>query len=153
MYASSIAIRSSFESPGHLWHYFQMHGHKSVGSRAVFIQVILCQKHSFLHQLTQNMTTDCSWNYHENYKHRTWVEHVLPMFCACSFHGNSMNNLLSYWCKNKSFWQRFTCNQDKKSISQFYETNVNIQVNLFQKHLFLHQLTQNKRLFIELRVQ
>ena len=21
---------------------------------------------------------------------------VLPMFCACSFHGNSMNNLLSY---------------------------------------------------------
>ena len=27
------------------------------------------------------MTTDCSWNY---------------MFCACSFHVNSMNNLLSY---------------------------------------------------------
>jgi hypothetical protein len=25
-----------------------------------------------------------------------WAEHVLPMFCACSFHGNSMNNLLSY---------------------------------------------------------
>ena len=24
-----------------------------------FIQVILCQKSSFLHQLTQNMTTDC----------------------------------------------------------------------------------------------
>ena len=43
-----------------------------------------------------NMTTDCSWNYHENYKHRTWVEHVLTMFCACSFNGNSMNNLLSY---------------------------------------------------------
>ena len=36
------------------------------------------------------MTTDCSWNYHENYKHRTWAEHAL------SFHGNSMNNLLSY---------------------------------------------------------
>ena len=44
----------------------------------------------FLHQLTHNMTTDCSWNYHENYKHRTsaWAD--------CSFHGNSMNNLLSY---------------------------------------------------------
>ena len=27
---------------------------------------------------------------------RTWAEHVLPMFCACCFHGNSMNNLLSY---------------------------------------------------------
>ena len=25
-----------------------------------FIQVILCQKHSFLHELIQNMTTDCS---------------------------------------------------------------------------------------------
>ena len=24
------------------------------------------------------------------------TEHVLPMFCACSFHGNSMNDLLSY---------------------------------------------------------
>ena len=27
---------------------------------------------------------------------RTWAEYVLPMFCSCSFHGNSMNNLLSY---------------------------------------------------------
>ena len=53
------------------------------------------------------MTTDCSWNYHENYKRRnraeheqnmgrTWAEHALLMFCARSFHGNSMNNLLSY---------------------------------------------------------
>ena len=33
----------------------------------------------FLHQLTHNMTTDCSWNYHENYKRRTWTEHVPPM--------------------------------------------------------------------------
>ena len=47
------------------------------------------------------MCTDCSWNYHENNKGRTWAEYVLPMFCvcmycACSFHGNSINNLLSY---------------------------------------------------------
>ena len=28
---------------------------------------------------------------------RTWAEHVLPMFCACSFHGNFINNLLSYF--------------------------------------------------------
>ena len=27
---------------------------------------------------------------------RIWAEHVLPMFCTCSFHGNSKNNLLSY---------------------------------------------------------
>ena len=26
----------------------------------------------------------------------TSAEHVLPMFCACNFHGNSMNNLLLY---------------------------------------------------------
>ena len=27
------------------------------------VQVNLCQKLLFLHQLTHNMTTDCSWNY------------------------------------------------------------------------------------------
>ena len=26
----------------------------------------------------------------------TSTEHVPPMFCACSFHGNSIDNLLSY---------------------------------------------------------
>ena len=35
------------------------------------MQANLCQKLLFLHQLTHNMTTDCSWNYHENYKRRT----------------------------------------------------------------------------------
>ena len=57
---------------------------------------MLFQKHLFLHQLTHNMTKDCSWNYRENYKPRTWAEHVLPIFWACCFHGNSMNNRLSY---------------------------------------------------------
>ena len=27
---------------------------------------------------------------------RTWSAHDLPMFCVCSFHGRSMNNLSSY---------------------------------------------------------
>ena len=58
----------------------------------LIVQVNLFQKHLFLHQLSHNMTTDCSWNYHENYKRK----HGHNMFCACSFHGNSMNNLLSY---------------------------------------------------------
>ena len=35
------------------------------------VQVNICQKQLFLHQLTHNMTTDYSWNYHE---------HVLLMF-------------------------------------------------------------------------
>ena len=60
------------------------------------IQVNLFQKPLFLPQLTYNMTKDCSWNYHENYRRRKLAEHILPMFCPCSFHGNSMNNLLSY---------------------------------------------------------
>ena len=30
------------------------------------------------------------------YDNRLFMELVLPMFCTCSFHGNSMNNLLSY---------------------------------------------------------
>ena len=51
------------------------------------LQVNLCQKHLFLHQLTQNITKNCSWNYHEQSVVIWWVN----------------------WCKNKSFWQRFTC--------------------------------------------
>ena len=53
-------------------------------TRMGLLQVNLFQKHLLLHQLTHNMTKDCSWNYHENYKRRTWAEHVLPMFCLCS---------------------------------------------------------------------
>ena len=64
--------------------------------RSHLLLVNLCQKLLFLYQLTHNKTTDCSWNYHDIYKRRTWIERVLPMFCACSFLGNSMNNLLSY---------------------------------------------------------
>ena len=58
------------------------------------LQVNLCQKLLFLHQLTHNTTKDCS------------------LFWTC----DSMNNILSYcnllcvsWCKNKCFWKRFTC--------------------------------------------
>ena len=38
------------------------------------LQVNLFQELLFLHQLTHNMTKDCSCNYHENYKRRTWAE-------------------------------------------------------------------------------
>ena len=59
------------------------------GNKGVLCTGKSFQKHLFLHQLTHNMTTDCSWNYNENLL-------VLPMFCAFSFHGNFMSNLLSY---------------------------------------------------------
>ena len=55
-----------------LWHEIIFH---AISLLYVVIQVNLCQKLLFLHQLTHNMTTDCSWNYHENYKRRTWAEH------------------------------------------------------------------------------
>ena len=61
------------------------------------LQVNLCQKLLFLHQLTHNMTTDCSLK-HENWKlkpgenmlcteivsdiqNNFCTQHVLPMFC------------------------------------------------------------------------
>ena len=71
------------------------------------VQVNLCQKLLFLHQLTHNMTTECSLNYEVS----TWklqapnmlctqivwffcfdiqnnlcTQHVLSMFWACNFH-------------------------------------------------------------------
>ena len=49
----------------------------------IVVQVNLFQKHLFLHKLTHNMKKDCSWNYYENYKHRTWTEHG-QKFCLCS---------------------------------------------------------------------
>jgi hypothetical protein len=90
----------------------------------LIVQVNLFQKHLFLHQLTHNMTTDCSLNYEfstGNSKLRTCWEHVVYINCSerqnknkkpicvhnifstCSEFGifmywtrNWMNNLLSY---------------------------------------------------------
>ena len=79
--------------------------------------VNLCQKLLFLHQLTHNMTKNCSLNtssVNENCKLRTCCEHKLFfvlfwhseqfMYTTCSELGifmywtrNSINNLLSYY--------------------------------------------------------
>ena len=63
------------------------------------VQVILCEKHSFLHQLTQNMKTNCRLNYElgkrklqVQYKKTTSFVHVMYINWTC----NSMNNLESY---------------------------------------------------------
>ena len=42
------------------------------------LQVNLCQNHLFLHQLTHNMTTDCSLNY----KFSTWKFQAQNMLCT-----------------------------------------------------------------------
>ena len=47
------------------------------------VQDIICQKHSFLHQLTQNMTTDCLLNY--KFSHGglyRWRENSFPFFIS-----------------------------------------------------------------------
>ena len=49
------------------------------------IRVNLFQYHLFLQQLTNNMTKYCSLNYqflHEDYKLRTWGEHVVCINCS-----------------------------------------------------------------------
>ena len=40
---------------------------------SAMVQVNLFQKQSFLHQLTHNVTKDCSWNYYEQYVVILWV--------------------------------------------------------------------------------
>ena len=48
------------------------------------VQVNLCQKLLFLHQLTHNMTTDCSLNYKFStwkFQAQTWREHVVYRNC------------------------------------------------------------------------
>ena len=65
-----------------------------------FVQVNLFQKHFFLHQLTHNLTKDCSWIY----QFRTWkLQTTQFVYTTCSefvvfmyWTGKSMNNTLSY---------------------------------------------------------
>ena len=61
----------------------------------MFLQVNLCQKHLFLHQLTHNMTTDflfLFWH-SEQFMYTTCSELVVFMYWT----RNSMNNILSYY--------------------------------------------------------
>ena len=53
------------------------------------IQVDLCQKLSFLNQLTHNMTKDCSLNSPKN----TSSEHVFYKYCFECQNKNKKNNL------------------------------------------------------------
>ena len=68
------------------------------------LQVNLCQKLLFLHQLTQNMTTDCSLNYKFNawkFRVQTWGEHVVHrnseqfLYTTCSAKRRSSDKDLS----------------------------------------------------------
>ena len=98
------------------------------------IQVNLCQRQLFLHQLTHNMTKDCSLNY-EFSTSKLQAQYMLctkivlavktkqnclhNMYWTCSFlvcialiiqWTISCHILRVSWCKNKCFWKRFICN-------------------------------------------
>ena len=76
-------------------------------SKKMYVQVNLFQKHLLFHQLTHNLTKDCSliYEFSNSSQHN--------MFLACSFHviisDQSFVILWVSWSKNKLFWQRFTC--------------------------------------------
>ena len=130
------------------WKFFRILLEQNFGKNKLCLQINLCQKLLFLHQLTHNMTTDCSliyqfstWKFQAQNMGRKWWEHVvytncffvftfrttyvsnmfyLSMFSPCSelgifmywtgeFNGQSFVILWVSWCKNKCFWQRFTC--------------------------------------------
>ena len=73
-----------------------------------FVQVNFCQKLLFLHQLTQNMFIELQVQYMKipsSNLGRSCC--VLTLFLT--FRTIFVHNMFSPFCKEKSFWQRFTC--------------------------------------------
>jgi hypothetical protein len=96
------------------------------------VQVNLCQKLLFLHQITYNMTTDCSLNYKFStwtFQAQTWGEHVVYRNCfwhseqflytTCSPHVLQKAELLTkiYLYNLTQNWLKYFL----KSYSYFYE--------------------------------
>ena len=80
------------------------------------IHVNLCQKLFFL----QNMVRTCCVQVLFWMSEIISVHNVLPrfklgilMYWTCKFNEQSVVILWVSWCKNKIFWQRFTCKNDK----------------------------------------
>ena len=93
------------------------------------LQVNDCQKLLFLHQLTHNMTTDCSLNYKFNtwkFQAQTWGEHVV---CRnCFWHSEQFLNTACspHVLQKKSFWQRFTCKNRKGTVNYQWSSSSDI---------------------------
>ena len=64
-YGLNVDINMDFNnlSIGQLSTYDVTYVDANLNQLSLDLQVNLCQKHSFLHQLTQHMTADCSFNY------------------------------------------------------------------------------------------
>ena len=140
-FSSYLVWHSCSYLVSHLSSYLVVHSLSSV-------QVNFYQKHLFFHQLTHNMTKDCSlsykfstWKLQAQNMPRTCCVHKLfwmlkqkticvhNMFLACCEHVLSLQFssneqsvviLCVSWCKNKSFWQRFTCTIVADGLSYFF---------------------------------
>ena len=113
--------------------YCVFHFSETFSYETFMLQVNLCQKLLFLHQLTQNMTTDCSLNYKFNtwkFQAQTWGEHFVYRNCfwhseqflytTCSPHVLQKEELLTNiylylpsklttkHCKNSDFQSQFS---------------------------------------------
>ena len=112
--------------------------------RFITLQVNLCQKLLFLHQLTHNITRDCLLNY----KFSSWGEHVVYNFFL-TFRTISIHNMFSPCpAKKKSFWKRFTCTNEAyvSAISAHMQGCV-IRMNLlrYASLLFMEGRSSNLR--------
>ena len=86
-------LSNFWKKSGETWSWFQF----EMWSANTLLQVNLFQKHLFLHQLTHNMTKDCSLIYqflHENYKLRTCCGHKWVFF-GLTFKAIYANNMFS----------------------------------------------------------
>jgi hypothetical protein len=78
--------------------------------------VVLCQKHSFLYQLTQNITKDCSLNY-EFSARKLQIQFMLCISNSFSFSFDIQNNLM-YTTYTELIIQRTICLQLIMSASE-----------------------------------
>ena len=112
------------------------------------VQVNICQKLSFLPQLTHNMTTDCSLNNKFNtlklLNSSEHVENMLYTEIVFDIQNNfCTQHVLPMFCKKNSFWQRFTCNWNML----FWR----FQYFLISSHLYLRALEMKKTTILILK--
>ena len=109
-----------------------------------YLQVNLCQKLLFLHQPKFQAQT---WGEQVVYRNCFWhSEHLLyttcsPLVWARNFHDIQWTicRHMVGWCKNKSFWRKFTCTWFKKNYFSV--------LNLFNNSLFWFDLIWSKKYF------
>ena len=113
---------------------------------AYLVQVNLCQKLLFLHQLTHNITTDCSLNYKFNtwkFQAQTWREHVVYRNCVWHSEQFFVHNMFSP-CSAK----RIASDKDLPVIHNMYFTTygkLNICRHLWISFSFHVQLCDQKQ--------